>query len=161
MSSTKIPTLKRDDLCEEFPSVFESAEYVDVGIGWLDIIRRFITDALPLDPALQVVELKEKFGALRILHDSDVDEVVLLQRLAESRSAYACEICGRDGEIRLPPPGQAGWRKCLCPDHMPDLMRDWLPPRRPPAWPMRGRWYEYDRESDSLKEVDVPERWKR
>lgn len=161
MSSTKIPTLKRDDLQAEFPSVFATAEYVEVGVGWLNVIRRFIDAALPLDPALQIVVLKEKFGALRLLHDSDVDEVVLLQRLAESRSAYTCEICGRDGEIRLPPEGRAGWRKCLCPDHMPAEWSDWLPPRRPPAWPMRGRWYQYDRESDSLRETDVPERWKR
>lgn len=161
MSYIKFPTIKLDDLRAEFPSIFETAEYVEVGVGWLDIVRRFIEAALPLDPALQIVEMKEKFGALRLLHDSDVDDVVLLQRLAESRSAYTCEICSRDGDIRLPPEDQAGWRKCLCPDHTPEQMRDWLPPRRPPAWPMRGRWYEYDRESDALKEADVPERFKR
>ena len=161
MSYVDVPSLKLDDLRAEFPGVFETAEHVEVGVGWIDIIARFIATALPLVPSLQVVEMKEKFGALRLLHDSDLDEVVLLQRLAESRSAYTCEICGREGEIRLPPRGEVGWRKCLCPRHTPPPWDYWLPPRRPPAWPMRGRWYEYDRESDSLVETDVPKRFKR
>lgn len=157
----EIPRLTLDDLQRQFPGVFGEARFVDVGVGWLGIIERFIIDARQLDPGMTIREMKEKFGSLRIYAASDLDEVDQLRHLAESRSQYACEVCGADGGIRRPPEGRAGWWKCLCPRHEPDYMNGWLPPpNKAPRWSLRGRWYEYDRATDAVVEIETPERWR-
>lgn len=153
----EIPRLQLDDLRSQFPGVFADARWVDVGVGWLGIIERFIADARQLDPGMTIRELKEKFGSLRIYAASDFDEVDQLRHLAESRSQYACEICGAEGGIRRPPEGRAGWWHCLCAEHVPDYMEGWLPPPdKPPRWSLRGRWYQYDRAADAAVEIETP-----
>lgn len=58
-----IPRIKRDDLVSDYPGVFETARHVGVGIGWLGLIRTFVEEALPRDPALCILEVKGKWAA--------------------------------------------------------------------------------------------------
>lgn len=60
MSMIEFPRIKLDDLVGDFPGVFDAARHVSVGIGWLPLVRTFVGEALPHDPSLSVLEIKEK-----------------------------------------------------------------------------------------------------
>ena len=47
MSMIEFPRIKLDDLRADFPGVFDAARHVDVGIGWLPLVRAFVDEALP------------------------------------------------------------------------------------------------------------------
>ncbi|MDX1216273.1 hypothetical protein GOL99_12085 [Sinorhizobium medicae] len=160
MPMDEFPRIKLDDLQSDYPGVFDDARYVDVGIGWLPLVREFVAEALPHDPQLAVHELKEKFGSLRIWCDTEVTVVRLAKGKAEAKSAYTCEVCGADGWIRRPPPGGGyAWWRCLCDDHASPVQRTWGTRRRPTDGTMQfeGQWYRYDRDRDAMLPIDPPE----
>lgn len=158
---TEIPRIKLSDLQHDYPGVFESAQYVDVGIGWLPIIEEFLMTALPLDPQLAIHELKEKFGGLRIWCDSDVEGVRLAKAKAHLKSIHVCEVCGQPGSVRIPPAGNWAWWRCVCDEHVSDDQRSWPQPparRLDDMTQVRGAWYRYDRERDELLPCAPPQR---
>ena len=162
MHSPDFPRIKLDDLQGDFLGVFDSARYVDVGIGWLGLVREFVNEALPHDPSLVVHEIKEKWGSMRIWCDTDVVAARLAKGKAEIKSGMTCEVCGDEGYVRRPPSGRyAGWR-CRCDEHASPDQRSW--PRRDVGalagqMQVGGQWYEYDRETDSMIEIEAPERF--
>lgn len=163
MHDSDFPRIKRDDLVQEFPGVFDSARYVDVGIGWLGLIRAFVEEALPHDPSLEVLEIKEKWGTMRIWCDTPVIEARLAKGKAEIKSGMTCEVCGDEGYVRRPPPGRYAWWRCRCYTHSSLDQKSW--PRREPgeltgAMQVGGQWYQYDRETDSMIEIPTPERFR-
>lgn len=156
------PRIKLDDLRADFPGVFDSARYVDVGIGWLGLIRDFVAEALPYDPSLTVHEMKEKWGSLRIWADTDVFAARLAKGKAEAKSVYTCEACGADGWIRRPPPGGGyAWWRCLCDEHSSPDQKTWGTRSRLMEGMMQleGQWYRYDRDADKMLPSEPPERW--
>lgn len=157
------PTIKLADLQEDYPGVFDSAKWVDVGVGWLGLVRDFINEALPHDPSLCVYEIKEKWGTMRCWCDADVLGARLAKGKAEAKSAYTCEVCGADGWIRRPPPGGGyAWWRCLCDEHASPDQRKWGTRRRPTDGMMQfeGQWYRYERDRDEMIAVDTPERFR-
>jgi hypothetical protein len=80
-----------------------------VGRGWSSLIDR-VYDALPEDTA--VIDVKEKFGGLRIYVDSAPKEFWDLLQNLEKESMTMCEVCGRAGS-----PRKTGWIKTLCDEH--------------------------------------------
>ena len=89
--------------------------------GWRDLLERCcarIEAALAEGGALRVLQIKEKFGALRFYwsgHLPDaakakVDEAIAL---AAARSACTCEICGAEGRLY----NRDGWLATACPEH--------------------------------------------
>ncbi|MEY9831064.1 hypothetical protein ABIA25_002879 [Sinorhizobium fredii] len=165
MPMDDFPRIKKDDLVADFPGVFDTGRYFDVGSGWLGLIREFVTTALPYDPTLVVHEVKEKFGCMRIWWDTDVLEARLAKAKAEMKSAYTCEVCGADGYVRRPPPERMAWWRCLCDEHASEDQRSW--PRHPPGrmtgmmQTRGGQWYRYDRDLDRMIPSDPPEGWSR
>jgi hypothetical protein len=158
------PRIQLEDLQAEYPGVFASARWVDVGVGWLPLIRNFVSEALPHDQSLTVHEIKEKFGAMRVWCDSDVLNVRLGKSKAEVKSGMTCEVCGAAGYIRRPPPDRYSWWRCLCDQHASEDQRSW--PRRDPGkmsgmMQFRGQWYRYDPEIDVMIPSDPPEGWSR
>ncbi|GEC34026.1 hypothetical protein N181_23195 [Sinorhizobium fredii USDA 205] len=159
------PTIKLDDLQSDYPGVFESARYVDVGIGWLPLIQAFVDEALRHDPSLCVHECKEKWGTLRIWCDTDVLPARLAKAKAEMKSSFTCEVCGGEGYVRRPPPDRMAWWRCLCDEHASPDQRSW--PRREPGrmtgmmQTRGGQWYRYDRDLDQMIPSDPPEGWSR
>lgn len=155
------PTIKLADLQPDFPGVFDGAQYVDVGIGWLDLIRNFIAEALPHDPSLAVLEIKEKFGTMRIWCDTDILGARLAKGKAECKSSMTCEVCGVEGHLRRPPPGEFAWWRTLCDDHASPDQRNW---GSGPVWVMDGYmqfdndWYLYDETTDSMLPSEPPAR---
>lgn len=157
-----IPRLKLDDLREDHPGVFDDARYVDVGIGWLSIVRDFISMTQAVWPDLEIDELKEKFGSLRIHKatppEAVRDEVYLADGLAEMRSMYRCEACGEPGYIRRPLEGQFAWLQCRCDEHATDEQRSWPKPdfyENPYVW-VAGIKCKYDPVADTLEVIDPP-----
>lgn len=159
------PRIKLESLQAEFPGVFDSARWVDVGIGWLPLVRAFVTEALLHDPSLSVHELKEKWGCMRIWCDTDVLEAVLAKAKAEFKSGHVCEVCGDEGYVRRPPPGKWAWWRCRCYTHSSLDQKSWPPPpQRPMAGMMQtraGQWYRYDRKRDEMVPSDPPDGWSR
>jgi hypothetical protein len=81
----------------------------DCGPGWLPAI----IPVLEICEArgIRVVQIKEKFGGLRIYLDDTDDDVHAAILLAESIASRTCEECGAPGELRGP-----GWYRTRCDD---------------------------------------------
>ena len=60
-----------------------------------------------------IMQIKEKYGTLRIYIGGSYEEVFNIIYEAEKVSAETCEICGNSGRIRE----VSGWYKCVCEDH--------------------------------------------
>lgn len=156
------PTIKLADLQADYPGVFDTARYVDVGIGWLPIVRDFIVMSQSIWPDLAIDELKEKFGSLRIHKafppEAVRDEIYFADGLAEMRSMYRCEVCGGAGFIRRPPDGQFAWLQCRCDEHATEDQRSWPKPdfyQNPYVW-VAGIKCKYDPVSDTLEAINPP-----
>ncbi|MBX5111998.1 hypothetical protein HJB51_29135 [Rhizobium lentis] len=164
MPDADFPRIKKDDLVADFPGVFDSARYLDVGVGWLPLVRDFVAEALPHDPSLCVHELKEKFGTLRIWSDTEIVAARLAKAKAEIKSGYVCEICGAAGYIRRPPPDRFAWWRCLCDEHASEDQRSWGTRHQGPMYGYMqtrdGQWYRYDDTTDSMLPSEPPARWR-
>lgn len=163
MMPTEIPRIKLSDLQQDYPGVFEAALHVDVGVGWLGIIRDFLMTALPLDPMLEILELKEKYGGLRIWCDSDIEVVRLAKAKAQLKSLHICEVCSQPGSVRIPPSGSRGcaWWRCVCDEHVSEDQLSWPQPparRLNDMTQVHGNWYRYDAQRDELLPCAPPQR---
>lgn len=89
---------------------------VEVGVGWRNILLELDADLTKIDPNFKYVQIKEKFGGLRVYVESSQDRFFdpLWDRIreAERRSYKTCEVCGHPGELR-----GGGWLKTLCEAH--------------------------------------------
>lgn len=64
--------------------------------------------------SLRVLQIKEKFGGLRIYVSQETPESLALIKDAEQRASKTCEYCGKPGELV-----NNGWAKTLCPTCTP------------------------------------------
>ena len=80
--------------------------------GWHDIIKNMFTRLLDAGWDGQLLEIKEKFGRLRVYISggSEVFTNIILE--TEAASSRTCRVCGAPGELRY-----EGWIKCLCDKH--------------------------------------------
>jgi hypothetical protein len=87
----------------------------DHGDGWFNIIHSMchaIESHLKRDPRpeYEFVQIKEKFGTLRV-YDSGHDEYIAgVIRMAENMSVFTCEITGKPGRLCT----SGHWYKTLC-----------------------------------------------
>lgn len=68
-----------------------------VGPGWHPILQRLHDQILAIDSTYEVVQVKEKFGGLRVYLLSEPLPVIDLVAKAEVESQRTCEMCGRPG----------------------------------------------------------------
>jgi len=94
------------------------------GPGWYPLIYetldkiQAIVDRDGLD--IEVTEVKEKFGELRIYISSYTDEIFEITQDAEEWSCRICEICGQPGEcVEV-----GGWWMTRCKKCLKDEMKD-------------------------------------
>jgi hypothetical protein len=86
----------------------------DVGPGWLPIVADALGKMLAIDPELEVRQIKQKLGGLRIYYSSGYrKEVQSVVGQAERLCATTCEICGRRGGLCR----SNGWIRTLCDAH--------------------------------------------
>jgi hypothetical protein len=70
--------------------------YKSVGKGWSSLIRT----ALKYKPKdTKIVQVKEKFGTLRIYHEPYTEKYEEIINILEYVSAHTCEHCGKPGRL--------------------------------------------------------------
>ncbi|MFZ6045801.1 antitoxin Xre/MbcA/ParS toxin-binding domain-containing protein [Pseudomonas sp. CR3202] len=86
--------------------------------GWSDLIEATLeivrTYAEHQDIEVRVVQVKEKFGQLRIYQRGGDECVDTALHIAELVSETVCECCGRPGEVTA----REGWLQARCPEHV-------------------------------------------
>ncbi len=107
----------------EFPILFGAGKFVSlwVGAGWFEILWSLCVSLEGIAKArlaeahapLRVVQVKEKYGSLRMYVEGGTDEVEDMIEAAEAKSETVCEACGAPGSIHT----IRGWDKTLCPFH--------------------------------------------
>ena len=100
-----------------------TSEFYECGTGWhhiineaLDVIRD-CADRVPEYQDLEVLQVKEKFGGLRIYlsyHDDYLDGVI---HLAGNLCETTCENCGGRGQLGNRPNPYGQHHKTLCDKH--------------------------------------------
>jgi hypothetical protein len=119
MSGSPTKPIWQAQLLARYPALFNreingrvsAPGFPSVGDGWRDLVERAIgriADAVAAAPggSLQVGQIKQKFGTLRLYLDkrqgfpdatcAAIDEAICL---AEARSACTCETCGVEGRL--------------------------------------------------------------
>ena len=78
-----------------------------VGDGWKNLILETHEKLVHLDPDYTILQIKEKFGTLRyyFLFSNGLDQITVrimndVVALAEDRSGFICEQCGRRAKLR-------------------------------------------------------------
>ena len=86
--------------------------------GWLEIIektlkeiRQYIEHKRYFD--FKIIQIKEKFGELRIYTNYTDDRIEKIIDEATAQSLKTCELCGTEGKLR----NRNGWLKTLCDLH--------------------------------------------
>lgn len=120
------------EVVEEYPEFFEyygadmenpapniSLFGFECDDGWVDIIESVCETLDRQDISLQFVQVKEKFGGLRMYYQNvdveDESQAHVLHsavKMAETMSFRTCEVCGNRGELR----DDDGWYKTRCND---------------------------------------------
>ncbi|NKJ72668.1 hypothetical protein GFL38_10370 [Rhizobium leguminosarum bv. viciae] len=135
--------------------------------GWLGILDAYfevVDREMPQDAVYEVRQIKEKLGALRIYDSSygerlsSVKAVTDAHALAEARSFYVCEYCGKRGVWS----NRRGYLTTVCDDH---AVRDGYraEPCEDGDYTYRetdGVWRRYDPDLDAFVEVESPD-WAR
>lgn len=86
----------------------------ECGDGWFDLLYKLCKDLQSLDPpaGFEIVQVKEKFGGLRVYASIGTDAIFDAIYAAESQSYAICERCGANA----PEGARAvqGWLTTLC-----------------------------------------------
>lgn len=87
-------------LQEKYSGILESNLYFEVGDGWYELIRNLLrmlnsyVEGTPLEGVFKIIQIKEKFGELRV-YAVNVDEYIQgAIVLAEYLSNNVCEVSG-------------------------------------------------------------------
>jgi len=97
------------------------------GKGWYQLIEDFLTKISVLceNDYVHIIDIKEKFGGLRIYCQGGTPEVFDLIQRTENKSYEICEVCGNDGTYY----GELTWKSTLCPKHFREYLakdrKDW------------------------------------
>ena len=84
------------------------------GSGWARLIDSTLSELATDCPESRIVQVKEKFGGLRIYLEDKTDEPAkAILRRAEDLSFSVCELCGMPGE-RI---ASGGWVRVRCGTH--------------------------------------------
>ena len=84
----------------------------ECGEGWYSIIEKLFEDIKKLNPSkdFEIIQVKEKWGGLRVYTNYTTDEIEKLINEAEEESFKTCETCGEAGERST----KGGWTKTIC-----------------------------------------------
>ena len=87
-------------------------DYFECGPGWHPLIKDALTRIEALGIAnLAILQVKEKFGGLRIYLSLDNDETNAIITAAEDEAHNTCEECGSKETVEL---RGDGWLRTLC-----------------------------------------------
>lgn len=80
--------------------------------GWHGLLREIYDKKNTLDSHIDIIQVKEKFGGLRVYTSSVHDEFDTFILENEIKSYTLCEECGDSGALR-----GGGWYQTLCDAH--------------------------------------------
>jgi hypothetical protein len=87
------------------------------GEGWYPLIYECLDKLQAIEDrdklGLEITEIKEKFGGLRIYTSYSTDEIEEAIQKAEEESYITCEICGKPGKLKE----ENGWWMTRCEEH--------------------------------------------
>ena len=116
MEYTQIPVVDfNEKLYADFPTFFEDSFWgVECSSGWFGILYQLMeafTKVQDLPEDFHIMQIKEKFGGLRVYVSSGSEEVYDLIRKAEEVAMKTCEACGSEaGSIST----IGSWMRTLC-----------------------------------------------
>ncbi len=84
-----------------------------VGKGWAPLINRVFDKLETIKGSIKIVQVKEKWGGLRIYTDYSNKELDKVIYDAEHESLEVCEVCGQSGKLR----GKS-WYYTSCDEHI-------------------------------------------
>lgn len=86
---------------------------LECGDGWRPLIRRTLLKLEEVSPGFSILQIKEKFGLLRMHLSGLNEEGFLLVSEAECESGSICEVCGEPGTMMY----LHHWASTLCEEH--------------------------------------------
>jgi hypothetical protein len=111
-------------LVEKYPSFFIDKDKgpketlicfgVECGNGWYNLLDTLIGEILKVSPNTKAMQIKEKWGTLRVYVVDANDAAYDLIDGAESDSEKICEVCGKEGSLR----DKLGWVRTMCDEHL-------------------------------------------
>lgn len=109
------------DMQIRHPAIMAAADSVECGPGWFEVLRDLLQELnehLTATPALelQIRQIKEKFGALRVIYSGGDDACAEMVARATARAQSTCDQCGQPGRVR-----QAGGVTVRCDEHVPSV----------------------------------------
>ena len=84
-----------------------------VGKGWAPLVNRVFDKLETIKGSIKIVQVKEKWGGLRIYTDYSNKELDKVIYDAEKESLEICEVCGKPGKLR----GKT-WYYTSCDEHI-------------------------------------------
>lgn len=110
-----IKQARYDHIVKKFENILKCG--IECDYGWFDLIERVCFQISKRVETLQysdfkIIQIKEKFGQLRIYTTFSDDYISGVISLASSISLCTCEVCGNKGSID--PTNQ--WIRTLCDD---------------------------------------------
>ena len=96
------PTRKKyDELEEKYKSILDTPYGFETPQGWLPLLEEFLEKAINFEGWFKIVQIKEKFGGLRIYIDTEDDVPNEIRTMIEGLIAEAefkanrcCHECG-------------------------------------------------------------------
>lgn len=95
----------------------------EFGDGWLDLVNSTLEKIEAIDPHFRVLQIKEKWGKLRLYGESSYEygtpNSMLIESIideAEEHSGTVCEFCGLPGKLYT----SHGETRTVCKKHTPD-----------------------------------------
>lgn len=84
-----------------------------VGAGWAPLVNRVFDKLETIKGNVKIIQVKEKYGGLRIYTDYSNEELDEVIYDAEHESLEICEQCGQPGKLR----GKS-WYYTSCDEHV-------------------------------------------
>lgn len=103
--TTTLPPHPVDLLIQRYPLCFAGAWDVSMGDGWVPIIDELcafvepVLAGMPVESRPHILQVKEKFGGLRVYMSEPIDIIERAIRRAEVLCAKTCELCGAPGTL--------------------------------------------------------------
>jgi hypothetical protein len=106
----EFPTFFKDIGCDPMKSCM--AFGCEIGDGWFDLLYETCKKIAPLDTEKRFyfLQVKEKFGGLRLYCAGGNDEIYKITSKAEDESYKICEDCGSRENVT----SEGGWIVTLC-----------------------------------------------
>lgn len=89
-----------------------------VGAGWAELIKQVFTFMETIKEPVKIVQVKEKWGGLRIYTDCMNEKMDNFITRMERHSFSICEACGKKGALYK----RGGWYFTSCDEHAGDAL---------------------------------------